>query len=208
MIDLYAAPTPDGWKVTIALEELRIPYAVHPVQACAGDGLEPGFARVSACGCSPMLVDRNADDCHVSGAGPILVYLAECSGRLMPRDTIGRSRVMQWLMLPVDGADAARSGDARAARAELLRLCGLLDSQLGDTEFLAGEFGIADISHWCWLRMHAWSDLDMQRYPALARWLQRVSLREGTRQGLSALPVPVLERPVEHVWKVKSILLR
>lgn len=208
MIDLYSAPTPDGWKVSIALEELRIPYAVHPMEACSGERLAPDFLRVSACACSPTIVDHDAAGFSVSDAGPVLVYLAERSGQLMPSDAIGRSRVMQWLMLPVDAADAAKTGDAKAARAEMLRLFALFDHHLQGADYLAGAFSIADIAHWAWMRMHAWSDVDMHRFNALARWLQRVAARDATLRGLRALPSPSLERPAEHVWKVKSILLR
>ena len=208
MIDLYSAPTPDGWKVSIALEELRIPYAVHPMEACSGERLPPDFLRVSTCGCSPTIVDHDAEGCSVSDSGPILVYLAERSGQLMPRDAVGRSRVMQWLMLPVAGADVAVAADAKAARAEMLRLFTLFDQQLRENDYLAGDFGIADIAHWAWMRMHAWSDIDMHRFDALTRWLQRISARDATLRGLRALPSQSLERPAEHVWKVKSILLR
>ena len=206
MIDLYAAPTPEGWKVSIALEELRIPYAVHPVSACEGPGLTPDFQRMSRCGCAPVIVDHDADGCRVSDAGPALIYLAERYGQLMPADAIGRSRVMQWLMLPVEGADPARAPDIKSARAEIVRLFTLFDRRLRESEYLAGSYSVADIAHWCWVRMHAWSEVDMHGFASLAHWLQRIAARDAVRRGLRALPA--LERPAEHVWRVKSILLR
>lgn len=208
MIDLYSAPTPDGWKVSIALEELRIPYAVHPVDACADDGQAPDFLRVSPCACAPTIVDHDAEGCSVTHSGPILVYLADRTGKLMPTDAIGRSRVMQWLMLPVDAADAAKTADRKAARTEMLRLFGLFDRRLREADFLAGDFSIADIAHWAWIRMHAWSDVDMHRYPSLAGWLDRIGAREACRRGVRSPQLNDLPAPIEQVWRVRSILLR
>lgn len=206
MIDLYTAPTPDGWKVAIALEELRIPYAVHPMEACEGGRLEPEFLRVGSCGCSPSIVDHDADGSTINDAGPILIYLADRSEQLMPRDAIGRSRTLQWLMIPVNGADPARAPDARAARAEMLRLFALFDRRLRESDYLAGAFSIADIAHWSWMRMHAWSEVNMHGFPALAHWLQRIAARDATRRALQALPAS--GQPTRQVWRVKSILLR
>ncbi len=219
MIDLYAAPTPEGWKVSIALEELGIPYVVHPIDACSDPRLMPDFLRVGPCGCMPAIIDHDADDCAVFEAGAILVYLAEKTGRLMPRDAAGRACAMQWLMFnaagvgqrpaPVIASDWLRtsggSADKCATRAQLRILFSTLDRQLQNQDYLAGAFSMADIAQWAWVRMHAWSDIDMTGYDALARWLDRIALRDACRRGLT---VPQAFEPVEQVYRVKSILLR
>ncbi len=215
MIDLYAAPTPEGWKVAIALEELGIPYVVHPIDACSDPRLVPDFLRVGPCGCVPAIIDHDADDCAVFEAGAILVYLAEKTGRLMPRDAAGRAIAMQWLMFNAAGVGRSSfaglpgvsggAGEAGAARLQLRTLFGALDRQLQGRDYLAGAFSIADIAQWAWVRMHAWSDIDMTGYDALARWLDRIALRDACRRGLT---VPQPFEPAEQVYRVKSILLR
>lgn len=219
MIDLYAAPTPEGWKVSIALEELGIPYVVHPIDACSDPRLVPDFLRVGPCGCVPAIIDHDADDCAVFEAGAILVYLAEKTGRLMPRDAAGRAHTMQWLMFnaasvgrnatpvvapgqPLMSGGVAGAGETRA---QLRTLFSALDRQLQNQDYLAGTFSIADIAQWAWVRMHAWSDIDMTGYDALARWLDRIALRDACRRGLT---VPQPFEPAEQVYRVKSILLR
>lgn len=219
MIDLYAAPTPEGWKVSIALEELGIPYVVHPIDTCNDPRLVPDFLRVGPCGCVPAIIDHDVDDCVVFEAGAILVYLAEKTGRLMPLDAAGRAQTMQWLMFnaagvdqssapvvdpgrPVMSGEAARAG---AARVQLRALFSALDRQLQNQDYLAGAFSIADIAQWAWVRMHAWSDIDMTDYDALARWLDRIALRDACRRGLT---VSQPFESAEQVYRVKSILLR
>ncbi len=218
MIDLYTAPTPEGWKVSIALEELGIPYVVHALDACSDPAIAPDFLRISPCGCVPAIVDHDAGGCSVFESGAILVHLAERTGRLMPRDPVGRARVLQWLMFNGGGTAAtvraavAPAQDVRhgpsaegVSRAQLRELFGALDRQLQQDDFLAGDFSIADIAHWAWVRMHAWSGMDMTGYRALARWLDRIGQREACLRGVM---VPRPFEPAEQVYRVKSILLR
>lgn len=218
MIDLYTAPTPDGWKVSIALEELCLPYTVHPVDACSDPQLAPDFLRVRPCGCMPAIVDRAAGDHAVIESRAILLYLADKTGRLMPRDAAGRARVEQWLSpdlaspaSSVDVPPLARrvtsdlAGNGGASRSELRTLFSRLEAQLQADEYLAGAFSIADIAQWASVRMHAWSGVDMTPYRALARWIERISAREACRRGVS---VPRPFEPAEQVYRVKSILLR
>src|SRR5436853_7881807 len=103
MIDLYTAPTPNGWKASVALEELGLPYEVHVVNLLAGDQKQPEYVKLNPSGRIPTIVDRDAGDFAVFESGAILIYLAEKTGRLMPRDAKGRSLVIQWLMFQMGG---------------------------------------------------------------------------------------------------------
>jgi len=201
VIDLYTAPTPEGWKVSIALEELCLPYTVHPVDACSDPQLAPDFLRIRPCGCMPAIVDRAAGDRAVIESRTILLYLVEKTGRLMPRDEAGRARVEKWL----SPDPASPAGNGGASRSELRALFARLDAQLQTDDYLAGAFSIADIAQWACVRMHAWSGIDMTPYRALVRWIERISARQACRRGVS---VPRPFEPAEQVYRVKSILLR
>lgn len=217
MIDLYTAPTPEGWKVSIALEELRLPYTVHPVDACSDPQLAPDFLRIRPCGCVPAIVDRAAGDLAVVGSPAILRYLADKTGRLMPGDDAGRAQVEHWLSSDADnlasgngapatsGMGGGGAGSGGPSRSELRMLFSRLDAQLQTADYLAGAFSVADIAQWACVRMHAWSGIDMTPYRALARWMERISAREACRRGVS---VPRPFEPAEQVYRVKSILLR
>lgn len=219
MIDLYTAPTPEGWKVSIALEELRIPYVVHAVDACGGKRAVSDLSSVNPCACVPAIIDHDENGRAVSGASEILVYLADKTGQLMPRDASGRALAAYWLALNLDEIDAragarnAKSasagagvaGSAGASRSQLRRLFDTLDAQLQRTDYLAGSFSIADIAQWAWVRMHAWSGIDMSGYRALAGWMDRVAARDACRRGI-AVPRPF--EPAQQVKLVKSILVR
>lgn len=219
MIDLYIAPTPEGWKVSIALEELRIPYVVHAVDACGGTRAVTDLLSVNPCACVPAIIDHDENGRAVSGASEILVYLADKTGQLMPPDASGRALVTYWLALDIDNTDAQAStrnaqsasagagfaASAGATRSQLRRLFDALDSRLQRTDYLAGSFSIADIAQWSWVRMHAWSGIDMSGYRALASWIERIAARDACRRGI-AVPRPF--EPAQQVKLVKSILVR
>ena len=168
MIDLYTAPTPNGWKVSIALEELELAYAAHLVNLLEGEQKKPWFVAISPNGRIPAIVDREAGDFAVFESGAILIYLAEKTGRLMPADAKGRSLVLQWLMFQMGGVGPMmgqtnvffRYFPERIQPAidryqnETRRLFGVLDSRLRDHEYLAGDYSIADIANWSWVRTH------------------------------------------------------
>ncbi len=157
MIDLYTASTPNGHKASVALEELALPYTVHAVDLMQGEQKTPAFLRINPNGRIPALVDREAGDFAVFESGAILVYLAEKTGRLMPADAKGRSRVMQWLMFQMGGI-GPMMGQANVFyryfpekiqpaieryQNESRRLFEVLERGLADSEWLAGDYSIA-----------------------------------------------------------------
>ena len=207
MIDLYTAATPNGHKISIALEELALPYALHALDLAANTQKEPWFLAINPNGRIPAIVDRAADDFAVFESGAILIYLAEKTGALMPSDARGRSRVLQWLMFQMGGV-GPMMGQAnvfhryfpdkiQAAidryQGESKRLFRVLDSHLARHEYLAGDYSIADIANWAWVRTHGWSGVDVDGLPHLQRWLALVGGRPAVRRGI-ALPPSKLDR--------------
>src|SRR5512144_790720 len=197
MIDLYTASTPNGWKASIALEELGLPYEVHAIDLLAGEQKRPEFLRISPNGRIPAIVDRDAGDFAVFESGAILIYLAEKAGRLLPTDPKGRSLVMQWLMFQMGGI-GPMMGQANVFfryfpekiqpaidryHGEVRRLFGVLDTRLADHEYLAGDYSIADIANWAWVRGYKWSGVSIEGLPHLARWLELLAARPACQRG-------------------------
>jgi glutathione S-transferase/GST-like protein len=223
MIDLYTAATPNGHKVSIALEELGLPYAVHALDLGKLEQKRPGFLQVSPNGRIPAIVDRAEGDFAVFESGAILVYLAEKTGRLMPIDAKGRSRVMQWLMFQMGGI-GPMMGQANVFfryfpekiqpaidryHGEVRRLFGVLDTQLDGREYLAGDYSIADIANWAWVRTHKWSGVALEGLPNLERWVTQLAARPACQRGIDVPPRPVriedgkgAERFVEEARKM------
>jgi GSH-dependent disulfide-bond oxidoreductase len=204
MIDLYTAATPNGHKVSIALEELALPYTVHALALARFDQKRPEFLKLSPNGRIPAIVDRELDDFPVFESGAILIYLAEKTGRLMPTDVKGRSRVMQWLMFQMGGI-GPMMGQANVFyryfaekiqpaidryHGEVRRLFGVLDGQLADHEYLAGHYSIADIANWAWVRTHKWSGVDLEGYTHLQRWVDQLAARPACQRGIDVPPRP------------------
>ena len=204
MIDLYTAATPNGHKISIALEELGLPYEVHVLHLGRLEQRRPEFLRISPNGRIPAIVDREEDGFAVFESGAILIYLAEKTGRLMPSDRKGRSKVLQWLMFQMGGI-GPMMGQANVFfrylpekiqpaidryQAEVQRLFGVLDARLADHEYLAGEYSIADIANWAWVRTHRWSGVALDGLPHLARWVETLALRPACRRGIEVPPRP------------------
>ena len=202
MIDLYTAATPNGHKVSIALEELALPYTVHALSLSARDQKEPWFLAINPNGRIPAIIDRDEDDFAVFESGAILTYLAEKTGRLMPSDMKGRSRVLQWLMFQMGGV-GPMMGQANVFfryfpeklqpvidryQGESMRLFRVLDGHLKDHEFLAGDYSIADIANWAWVRTYPWSGLNIDELPHLKRWLDVIDARPAARRGVVIPP--------------------
>jgi glutathione S-transferase/GST-like protein len=204
VIDLYTAATPNGHKVSIALEELGLPYTVRVVNLAGLEQREPWFLQLNPNGRIPVIVDRGADDFAVFESGAILVYLAEKTGQLMPADLKGRSRVMQWVMFQMGGI-GPMMGQANVFfryfpekiqpaidryQGEVRRLFEVLDGALAGNEYLAGDYSIADIANWAWVRTHKWSGVSIDGLGQLARWIERVGSRPAVRRGIEIPPRP------------------
>jgi len=208
MIDLYTAPTPNGWKASCTLEELGLPYEVHPVNILTGEQKRPEYLAINPNGRIPTIVDREAGDFAVFESGAIMIYLAEKTGRLMPTDPQGRSRVIQWVMFQMGGI-GPMMGQANVFyryfpekipaaidryHNESRRLFEVLDGRLADHEWLAGDFSIADIANWCWVRTYKWSGVSMDGLDHLRRWKDAVNARPACRRGVEVpIKLPVLE---------------
>ncbi len=223
MIDLYTAPTPNGFKASIALEELGLPYEVHAVDLGQGEQKSERFLRINPNGRIPAIVDREADDFPVFESGAILIYLAEKTGRLLPTDPRERSLVMQWLMFQMAGVGPMQ-GQANVFfryatekiplaieryQRETRRLYEVLDRRLGQVEYLAGEYSIADIATWPWVRVHSWAGVEIDGLSSLERWIESVGSRPAVQQGIKvpvdlALSEDRAERTIESARKMLS----
>lgn len=198
MIELYTAPTPNGWKPTIMLEELGLDYKVIPVNLIKQQQKKPWFTKINPNGRIPAMIDKD-NDFPVFESGAILVYLAEKTGRLMPLDTKGRTNVMQWLMFQMAGV-GPMMGQANVFyryfpekipsvisryQTEVGRLFEVMDKQLAENAYLAGDnYSIADIANWCWVHTHDWSGVDLDKYPNLRRWHDTIAQRPAVKRGM------------------------
>jgi glutathione S-transferase/GST-like protein len=204
MIDLYTSPTPNGYKVTITLEELGLPYAVHPIDLSTGAQKEPWFTAINPNGRIPAIVDRGNDDFAVFESGAIMLYLAEKAGRLIPGDEKGRSRVIQWLMFQMGGL-GPMMGQANVFtryfpeviqpaidryRRESGRLLEVLDGHLATNEYLAGDYSIADIANFAWARTYEWPGVSIDGLDHLKRWLDAIAARPAVQKGVTIPPRP------------------
>ena len=199
MIDLHTASTPNGWKVSVALEELALPYAVHAIDLSKGEQKTEAFLRLNPNGRIPAIVDRSNGDFAIFESGAILLYLAEKTGRLMPADAKGRSLVTQWLMFQMSGI-GPMMGQANVFyryfpekiqpaidryQNESRRLFEVLERRLAESEWLAGsEYSIADIANWCWVRTYKWSGVSIEGLPQLRRWLDAMRERPACQRGI------------------------
>lgn len=199
MIDLYTASTPNGWKASITLEELEIPYETHAVDLSAGDQKHEEFLAINPNGRIPAIVDRDAGGIPVFESGAIMIYLAEKAGRLLPTDAAGRARTLSWLMFQMGGV-GPMMGQANVFyryfpeklqpaidryQNESRRLFEVLERGLSDSEWLAGEYSIADIANWSWVRTHKWSGVSVEGLPHLENWRERMRERPACQRGIN-----------------------
>jgi GST-like protein len=201
MIDLYFSPTPNGLKVRLFLEETGLPYRVIPVQLSAGQQFAPEFQTISPNSKIPAIVDHAPADggapLPVFESGAILLYLAEKSGQMLPRDPRERLQVLQWLVWQVAGL-GPMAGQAgyfhvyapepvpfaleRYTR-ELRRLYGVLDRQLEGRDYIAGgDYSIADIATYPWIVPHAGHGQNLAEFPNLSRWFRALGERPALRR--------------------------
>ena len=197
MIELYTAATPNGWKASIALEELGLPYTARPIALSRGEQKEEWYLALNPNGRIPTIVDHGNGDFVAFESGAILIYLAEKTGQLLPRDEKGRSRVIQWLMFQMGGI-GPMMGQANVFfryapekipfaidryQRECRRLFEVLDRQLRDREYVAGEYSIADIANWSWVHTYEWSGVSIEGLSYLQRWLQAIAARSAVERG-------------------------
>ena len=207
MIDLYYWPTPNGWKISIMLEECGLPYRTLPVNIGKGEQFAPAFLAISPNNRMPAIVDNAPADggapIPIFESGAILLYLAEKCGHFMPRDVRGRYQVMQWLMWQMGGLGpmAGQNGHFRIYAPEKVpyaierygkevnRLYGVLNTQLGATgAFVAGaEYSIADIAILPWIRTHTAHQVALADFPHVERWYNTLLERPAVRRGVDLL---------------------
>ena len=203
MIDLYTWPTPNGRKVSIALEEFGLDYRVHPVNILKDEQFDPEFLRISPNNKIPAIIDRAANRSMME-SGAILLYLAETHGRLQGDD---KWQTLEWLMLQMGGvgpmlgqahhflrfnAGKAPYAEQRYA-AEAKRLYAVLDKRLADRDYLSGAYSIADIATWPWISRYEWQGIDWTDYPNLKRWYLTIADRPAVQRGYD---VPMKVNPI------------
>ncbi len=204
MIDLYTAPTPNGWKASIVLEELGLPYTVHALDLGTLQQKEPWYLKINPNGRIPAIVDRDEGDFAVFESGAVLLYLAEKTGKLLPADAKGRSRAIQWLMFQMGGLGPMQ-GQANVFfryapekipfaieryQRETRRLYEVLDRRLAEAPYLAGEYGIADIATWPWVTLHGWAGVALDGLEHLQAWVNRVGERPAVQRGRAVPAMP------------------
>ena len=204
MIDLYTWPTPNGHKVHIFLEETGLEYTVIPINILTGDQFDPEFLKISPNNKMPAMVDRDGPDGKPYGvfeSGAMLLYLAEKTGQFMPSGMAERYTVIQWLMFQMGGI-GPMLGQAHHFRLyapekieyafnrytnEARRLYRVVDTRLAEVEYLAGDYSIADMATYPWLRYHENQGQKLEDYPHLKRWYDALSARPAVRRGLAVL---------------------
>jgi GST-like protein len=227
VIDLYTASTPNGWKASVTLEELELPYETKVVNLMKQEQKEEWFLRICPNGRIPAIVDREEDDLAVFESGALMIYLAEKTGRLLPTDRKGRSNVIQWLMFQMGGV-GPMMGQANVFgryvpekippaidryRNESRRLFEVLDRRLGESEWLADDYSIADIANFCWVRTYKWSGVPIDGLENMRRWLDAMTARPGVVAGCKVpVEVPQLledaEGAEEFARNARTILQR
>ncbi len=204
MIEFYAWPTPNAHKVAIMLEECAIAYNVIPVDITKGDQFEANFLSISPNNRMPAIVDPDGPDggpVSVFESGAILIYLAEKAGRYLPGSGNARFKVLEWLMFqmanlgPVCGqahhfqqyAPGTQPYATDRFTNEAGRLYNVMDRRLGDAEFLAEQYSIADMACWPWVRLHRYHGQQFEEFPNVKRWFDIISARPATQRGMQLL---------------------
>lgn len=203
-IALYYWPTPNGWKVSIMLEEAEIPYNVIPVNISAGDQFKPEFLEISPNNKMPAIVDPDGPDGQAIAlfeSGAILLYLADKTGRFIPTNPRDRYTVVQWLMFQMGGV-GPMLGQAHHFRQyapeqipyaidrytnEATRLYRVLDKQLAQVEYVAGDYSIADMAIFPWIVPYERQGQNLADYPNLKRWFDAINERPAVQRGLALL---------------------
>ena len=204
MIDFYYWPTPNGHKVAIMLEETGLGYRLKPVNILRGEQFKPGFLKINPNNKIPAIVDRDGPGGKpfaIFESGAILQYLAEKTGQFMPREVRAQYVVLQWLMFqvgsvgPMFGQCGHFLGYAPRRipyaidryRNETLRLYGVMDQRLRRVPFLAGDYSIADMATWPWVHVRWLHKIDIDEFPRVKRWYQKIAARPAVQRGVGLL---------------------
>ena len=204
MIDLYYSPTPNGWKISIMLEECNFPYKVIPVNLGKGDQFKPDFLSVSPNNRIPAIVDHEGfkgNKVSIFESGAILMYLGEKAGKFLPKDPVKRVKVLEWLFWQVGGLGPMagqvshflnyapnfpgdHSYSEKRYKNEYDRLLGVMDFVLNEKDFLAGEYSIADIASFPWITAYKRYEVDLDKFPNVRRWFDNIKNRPAVRKGI------------------------
>jgi GST-like protein len=201
MIELYSWSTPNGQKVSIMLEEVGLPYRLHPIDIGKGAQFEPEFLRIAPNNKIPAIIDTD-NGLELMESGAILLYLAEKTGKLWPQDFPTKWRVVEWLMWQMGGPgpflgqahhflhfNRGRSAYAEERYGkEAKRLWGVLERRLGEAEYVAGDYSIADIAIWPWIARFRWQGIEVADYPNVKRWYAAIAARPAVQRGWNVPP--------------------
>ncbi len=196
MIELYTWMTPNGQKISIMLEEVGLPYRIHPINIMKDEQFDPAFLKVLPNNKIPAIIDTD-NDLHLMESGAILLYLAEKTGKLWSQDFPTKWRVVEWLMWQMGGVgpylgqthhfvkfNPGKSAYAEERYAtEAKRLWDVLNKRLGEVDYVAGDYSIADIAIWPWISRFAWQTVDFADYPNVKRWYVAIADRPAVRRG-------------------------
>ncbi len=196
MIDFYTWTTPNGRKVSILLEELGVDYEVHSINITQGDQNSPAFLKISPNNKIPAIIDRD-NGMNLMESGAILIYLAEKYGKFLPKDSIARAEVNEWLMWQMGGFgpilgqahhflhfNPGKSDYAEARfRSEVARLYGVLDRRLEGRDYICDDYSIADMACWPWVSRYEWQQVNLADYPNVRSWYQRLLARDAVQKG-------------------------
>lgn len=218
MISLYTSATPNGRKISVALEELNLDYEVNEINLTDNVQKEDWYLKINPNGKIPAIIDHDANDITIFESGAILIYLAEKTGKLLPTNSLERFNVMQWLFLQVGGVgpmqgqanvfyrymDNAIPEATSRYQNETKRLYTLLDKQLSRYEYLAGDLSIADIAHYPWIKLADWAGINIDRYDAIKVWLAKLDARESFKKGM-AVPEDILDSDLLKLGKTIAV---
>jgi GST-like protein len=208
MIDLYTWTTPNGRKISIMLEELGLPYKAIAVNIGQGEQHDPEFLKISPNNKIPAIVDHDSG-INLMESGAILMYLAEKTGQFMPASGAAKWQVVEWLMMQMGSVGPMlgqthhflfynKGKDPYAEERyskENARIYGVLDKRLGEHQYLAGDYSIADIATWPWIARHPRQEMDLHEYPSLLRWYLEIAARPAVQRGY-LVPKHVEEIPI------------
>ena len=204
MIDLYYAPTPNGWKITIMLEECSLPYRIIPVNLGKGDQFKPEFLAISPNNRMPVIVDDDGpkgEKISVFESGAILLYLGEKTGKFLPSLQIDRIKVLEWLFWQVGGLGPMagqvshfvnyapnfpgdHSYSEKRYKNEYDRLLGVMNNILSEREYLAGDYSVADMASFPWVTAYKRYEVDLNKFKEVRRWFDTMKNRPAVRKGM------------------------